>query len=693
MIFALSPVVHLFRLSSADVQNTAKQLVHKWMEVVRQGDGTAAGVGLGNACAGDDDEERAEGAAAAPFQQEDATLVDLTSPDPEDEDKGETGPSQTPQAGSRESSLGEGGDASSSLDCQDESSNASTESDTTPAPTTPIRITIRSGSQVLAKVSSQRLSQDSTDSDDNKPLSVIKQEVEKARQARKALEAEKALAGAASTTSSTPAAAPTATTTTSLSAPAGDEAGADSTATTSPETNDVQPNGAEGATAEGAVVSGTTPTVHTIVTFTGGLSSTSSPAATQPSAAAEEAEEAEEAGGKDDEAKGVNGEDEGKASDTAKGEGEDEVKDEGKDVKVDNKDMNGASADSSSPLSSESKDVVDSKSKSESKEKDKDKEKKSSRDKEKERERKSKESEKDKKKEKEKEKSRSSKSSSSSKSEKEKSSRERHRSSSSSSKDKDKDRRDKDRSKSSSSRDKKSSSRDKEKERERSREKEKEREKERKNKEKQESEVKATLEKVKPHSADGLAKIPRKQASFLDALGSADSELNEAKKPSVKTYKSRGFRNTGLLDEPTKLPGVAGKKPAGAEKKGVVGGLAGGSALSPSGGLKRPSPLDDLASSQPDKRVRSSVSSSPLNADKPGGVKLISPKRRKWTEDARRYLRCFQGVAHSSLFLGSSPFHIYLFLSFYSCFLVFQYLVRNISYRSHLVGGVWLKYE
>ncbi|ROT74340.1 Serine/threonine-protein phosphatase 1 regulatory subunit 10 [Penaeus vannamei] len=483
---------------SEDVQNTAKQLVHKWMEVVRQGDGTAAGVGLGNACAGDDDEERAEGAAAAPFQQEDATLVDLTSPDPEDEDKGETGPSQTPQAGSRESSLGEGGDASSSLDCQDESSNASTESDTTPAPTTPIRITIRSGSQVLAKVSSQRLSQDSTDSDDNKPLSVIKQEVEKARQARKALEAEKALAGAASTTSSTPAAAPTATTTTSLSAPAGDEAGADSTATTSPETNDVQPNGAEGATAEGAVVSGTTPTVHTIVTFTGGLSS---------------------------------------------------------------------------------------------------------------------------------------KSSSSSKSEKEKSSRERHRSSSSSSKDKDKDRRDKDRSKSSSSRDKKSSSRDKEKERERSREKEKEREKERKNKEKQESEVKATLEKVKPHSADGLAKIPRKQASFLDALGSADSELNEAKKPSVKTYKSRGFRNTGLLDEPTKLPGVAGKKPAGAEKKGVVGGLAGGSALSPSGGLKRPSPLDDLASSQPDKRVRSSVSSSPLNADKPGGVKLISPKRRSGETD------------------------------------------------------------
>lgn len=685
-------------MSWADVQNTAKQLVHKWMEVVRQGDGTAAGVGLGSACAGDDDDERAGSADAAPFQQEDVAMVDLTSPDPEDEDKGESGPSQTPQTGSRESSLGEGGDASSSLDCQDESSNASTESDTTPAPTTPIRITIRSGSQVLAKVSSQRLSQDSTDSDDNKPLSVIKQEVEKARQARKALEAEKASAGAASATSSTPAAAPTATTTTSLSAPAGDEAGAGSTATTSSETNDVQPNGAEGATAEGAAASGTTPTVHTIVTFTGGLSSTTSPAAAQPTAAAEEAggEAGDEAASKEaDEAKGVNGEDEGKGSDTANGEGEeDTAKDGGKDVKVDNKDMNGASADSDAQLSSESKDVVDSKSKSESKEKDKDKEKKSSREKEKERDRKSKDSEKDKKKEKEKEKSRSSKSSSSSKSEKEKSSRDRHRSSSSSSKDKDKDRRDKDRSKSSSSsRDKKSSSRDKEKERERSREKEKEREKERKNKEKQESEDKATLEKVKPHSADGLAKIPRKQASFLDALGSADSELNEAKKPSVKTYKSRGFRNTGLLDEPTKLPGVAGKKPAGAEKKGVVGGLAGGSALSPSGGLKRPSPLDDLPSSQPDKRVRSSVSSSPLNADKPGGVKLISPKRRKWKEDARRYLRCFQGVAHSSLFLSCSPFLIHLFFSFCSCFLGFQCLVRNISYRSHLVGGLWLKYE
>lgn len=77
------------------------------------------------------------------------------------------------------------------------------------------------------------------------------------------------------------------------------------------------------------------------------------------------------------------------------------------------------------------------------------------------------------------------------------------------------------------------------KEREREREREKRREKERrerKDKDRDQLEKdRSTLEKVKPLSIDGMAKIPKKPASFLDALGSADpSESPIIRKPPVK---------------------------------------------------------------------------------------------------------------------------------------------------------------
>lgn len=196
----------------------------------------------------------------------------------------------------------------------------------------------------------------------------------------------------------------------------------------------------------------------------------------------------------------------------------------------------------------------------------------------------------------------------------------RHRSS------RDKDKRDKDRKSSSSSSSRKSSSKDKDhkdrdkKDKEKDKEKEKEKEKEKK---RQESEDKATLEKVKPLPVDGLAKIPRKSAppTFLDALGSADADMKPSRKPSsVKTYKSRGFRNTGLLDEPALPPKKTGEKKPGTNTTPATAAL------------KR-APSEDLSLTPPDKRVRSSVSSQPLNADKPGGVKLISPKRPSLSDD------------------------------------------------------------
>ena len=204
--------------------------------------------------------------------------------------------------------------------------------------------------------------------------------------------------------------------------------------------------------------------------------------------------------------------------------------------------------------------------------------------------------------------------------------------------------------KSSSDKEKSSSSsssskeRDRERDRERERRKEKER-RERKEREQYEKEkTKSTLEKagIKSLSTDGLAKIPKKPASFLDALGSADtSGESQIKKPPVKV-KSHGFRSTGLMDTTApKAPGIAGKRTIstslssgdGALKLNDKYGITSSGKHGGSDALKalNKRPLEDAATAVGgDKRFKSTISSQPLSSDRPGGVKLISPKRRKW---------------------------------------------------------------
>ncbi|XP_069165553.1 serine-rich adhesin for platelets-like isoform X1 [Procambarus clarkii] len=633
--------------SSPGVQVVAKHLVLKWMEVVRQGDGvaTAAGVGLDssiNTSADEDSVETPTQQAEIPTTQQ-AEIPTTRQAEIPTTQQAEIPNEQTSMdvdgvaeegthTATAESSQGEGGYGSSSLSCQDESSSTSTESDITPAPTTPIRITIRSGSQVLAKVSSQRLSQDSTDSDDNKPLSIIKQEAEKARSSTP-------VSGGAisnensSTTSvgSLETGDDTSGNTTAAAAgslEAGNAASENIESTSGSNVNSVIVNtsavtvSSTVPSTESTTTTTTTSAIHTIVTFTGSLAANnppvakSLPASTQSNTTSPLPDTKDQDSPVTEKKSDMNG-----------------VSDDTKVESVTSKGANKVDSGNKSEGKSETKSEVKSeKVKKSDSSKDKAKDKHRDKDKEREKDRKSRDH--DRKKDKDKSKnsktsgSSSSSSSSSSKSDKDrvKSSKDHDRSKSDkhrSSSTKDKDRRDKDRSK--SSRDKRSGSTDKDKHREKERDKDKERREDKKKKE-QENEDKATLEKIKPLSADGLAKIPRKQApaSFLDALGSADVDLQEAKKPTVKTYKSRGFRNTGLLDEPTKLPGVAGKKAS--EKKPAAG-------VSLAGGMKRTSPLDDLAATPPDKRTRSSVSSLPLNADKPGGVKLISPKRPSLSDD------------------------------------------------------------
>ncbi|RXG58986.1 Serine/threonine-protein phosphatase 1 regulatory subunit 10 [Armadillidium vulgare] len=218
--------------------------------------------------------------------------------------------------------------------------------------------------------------------------------------------------------------------------------------------------------------------------------------------------------------------------------------------------------------------------------------------------------------------------------------RDKDRSKHKSSKDRDKDRdrerdKDKDRNRDKYRDREKERDRDKDKKGDKKREKERRRdsyEKDRDNKRKEQLERdKATLDKVKPLSTQGLSKIPRKTpsslsspkssstpVSFLDALGSADSELEavEGKRSSsssiIKT-KSRGFRNTGLLDETIKPPGVAGKRTETVKQK--------------------PSALPPPISSASSSTIKASPSSAPPMGDRPGGVKLISPKRPTLSDD------------------------------------------------------------
>ncbi|XP_068245626.1 dentin sialophosphoprotein-like isoform X2 [Palaemon carinicauda] len=593
---------------NADVQNMAKQIVLKWMEVVIQGDGsgTIAGVGLSGGGS----------SADSPL-----SVSDSSDSKPSKMSVGENSSSAENSAAPavNSDSTHEGGDGSSSGEGQDDSSNASTESDTTPAPTTPIRITIRSGSQVLAKVSSQRVSQDSNDSDDNKPLSIIRKEVRKARIS------DEEVSNSTTEPDVTPEKKGVSDVGNTNNAAEDGASGAvnncvtSSTNSLSNENGDVEMTDIS-KTAENTATSTTTTMSNSVVSSavsSSGSVSNSAPSSSSEAegeSAMETNSEVEKASDKDvlssdtRENKSVNNNDE-------------------------NSDSRGEETDSGKEKTGlkNEKDPKSSKDKSKDKDKHRDSEKKDKREKEHDKDKKSKD---DKKKEKDKDsKSSKSSSSSSSSSRSDKSSKsDKHRSSSSHSKSgKDKDResssksrdRDKDRSKSSRDKDRKSSSSSS-----KDKSKDKEREDKHDKKKEQENEDKATLEKVKPLSADGLAKIPRKTtSSFLDALGSADSDASESKKPSVKTYKSRGFRNTGLLDEPTKPPGKKAQPGGASDKKSTSG--------TPGQGVKRPSPLDELvaSSSIPDKRLKSSVSSSPLTSDKPGGVKLISPKRPSLSDD------------------------------------------------------------
>ena len=238
-------------------------------------------------------------------------------------------------------------------------------------------------------------------------------------------------------------------------------------------------------------------------------------------------------------------------------------------------------------------------------------------------------------------------------------------------------RRDSDRDRKSSSKHSSSSQRD----RERRREKERNGNSHNKDKDQYEKD-KSTLEKVKALSTDGMARIPRRPSSFLDALGSADPAAggggsttttageSQIKKPPIKV-KTSSFRSTGLLDPVSpKLQGIAGKRSISSSYGGLKlnekyggSGLSGQPTSSSSAGggsssiLKRSESLDPsfkpnfkrpLDDSNPsslllnneanddggggggEKRFKSTTSSLPLSSDRPGGVKLISPKRREY---------------------------------------------------------------
>lgn len=609
---------------NTEVQSIAKQIFLKWMEVVRQGDGSGTMAGVGLSGGGPSGNDISDSRPSEMSLEENSSVAEQ--------------PANAAAPVVNSDSAHECGDGSSSGEGQDDSSNASTESDTAPAPTTPIRITIRSGSQVLAKVSSQRVSQDSNDSDDNKPLSIIRKEVRKARlntdeevpkattlpevttEKQGATEVGDENTGAGEASSSAVGANTSSTVNSCVTS---------STNLLSSKNGDVSTVDQSKISESNAASTLTTLTnsgVNSVVSSSGSVSNSapSSPSETEGESAMEtnsEVEKASDIGAMDSdtqEKKSIINNDENS------GEGKVDETDSGKDKTA---------------LKSDKESKSSGKDKNKEKDKHKDSEKKDKREKDDDKEKKSKD---DKKKERDKD-SKSSKSSSknheSSRSDKSSKS-DKHRSSSSHSRGSSKDK-DRDRESSSKSKDRDRENRSKDKDRDRDKGKSSSRDKDRKSsrdksredkhdkKREQENEDKATLEKVKPLSADGLAKIPRKTPppSFLDALGSADMDSLESKKPSVKTYKSRGFRNTGLLDEPTKPPGKKNPSAAAGDKKATSG--TGGQ------GVKRPSPLDELvaSSSLSEKRLKTSVSSSPLTSDKPGGVKLISPKRPSLSDD------------------------------------------------------------
>ncbi|KAK7083454.1 hypothetical protein SK128_011716, partial [Halocaridina rubra] len=598
---------------SSEVQSLAKHILVKWMEIVRENDniGSTTGTGIPNSVSNNDSSASSlvNNIDSEPCEQPEGT---------DSESQRHLGNANVSNAPGNTDSSQEGGDGSSSLEGQDDSSNASTESDVSSAPMTPIRITIRSGSQVLAKVSSQRYSLDSNDSDDNKPLSVLKKEVQKS----KTKTPKAPVAMSAFNVACKEKYIPPAPEVVSPEKHTSDAVAEPSTAC-SVNSSDVNASHCASLACASAAVTTTTATspILTFTTTTGSMISSSCAQETL-SAVNASSEMSKIESDNDREVSSENDDQTIVASSNLGDKKEDET---------DSKKNKEHSSDTEKIKEKEKSRSNDSEKK-EKKDKDRDKER--DRDKDRDKEKRHRD---DKKREKDRESSKSSKSSSSSsskhrenrnsrdsdrsKSDKERSSNSSSSHSRSSSKDKDRDR-DKDRSKSSKDKDRKSSSSS----RDKSRDKVKEEKHEEKKKKEQENEDRATLEKVKPLSADGLAKIPRKvqPASFLDALGSADVEV-EAKKPSVKTYKSRGFRNTGLLDEPSKPPGKKGSGISSLEKKSSAGMGA--------PGVKRPSPLDELVASMPDKRLKSSVSSMPISSDKPGGVKLISPKRRICIEE------------------------------------------------------------
>ena len=171
---------------------------------------------------------------------------------------------------------------------------------------------------------------------------------------------------------------------------------------------------------------------------------------------------------------------------------------------------------------------------------------------------------------------------------------------------------------------------------------------------------KPSEETTKLNSKFGSFKIPKKSqapASFLDALGSVDESL--PKNPPVKV-KSSGFRSIGVVESSTKSSTVVGKKvPAqdqSSKSKNVTSTsssstktltssssstkTATSTSSSSSTALKRPNddpdfkPVFERRSSDDQssntKKLKLGSFSHHSTSDRPGGVKLTSPKRREY---------------------------------------------------------------
>ena len=264
--------------------------------------------------------------------------------------------------------------------------------------------------------------------------------------------------------------------------------------------------------------------------------------------------------------------------------------------------------------------------------------------------------------------------------------------------------RDKDSDRNSSKSSYKHSLREKERERERRREKERrERHSGSKDSHRDKDQLekdKSTLEKVKPLSTDGMAKIPKRPSSFLDALGSADPGLSgesQLRKPPVK-IKSSSFRSTGLLDPLSpKAPGIAGKRtilPVSGGSNHTINGpsvlklndkYGGVGPSTDTTGPKRPEVLDPAykpgfkrpleesttaaaTSLSGEKKFKTTTSSLPPSSDRPGGVKLISPKRREYSCRlyTQRYKYLYTLQTHCCEYLRT------LYMNYYHAYLLFK---------------------